>query len=379
MKKVKRFWVRIMESNFNKAAEEMKVKVLGRNFQSLKDDLAGKRRIMTYGAGIWANDIKKMLAEYGYRLDYAIVDNQYRDKGYIHVGDTDVISIDNLRLSYNPESDMIIWAIGSPEKLRNCMKEPPILMECYLVWDMGFWKEKDYSLVHKNEFQEACELLYDEYSKKVFRSYIKAQKGNIDEDIRYSTNGTYFNELTKVRRGGAFLDCGSYDGSSAIEYMKFADEECLVYAFEPDKENYQNLTNRVKDRPNVICLNKGCYSSDGTLSFASNGDMSSSLHESGTDIVEVTTIDSIVGEEKVAFIKMDIEGAELEALKGARNVIRQNMPVLAISAYHRQEDLITLLPYISNLRNEREGYHLYLRHHGVGQTELVIYAIPFSV
>ena len=90
----------------------------------------------------------------------------------------------------------------------------------------------------------------------------------------------------------------------------------------------------------------------------------------------VTTIDRAVGEEKVAFIKMDVEGAELEALKGAEGVIARDMPVLAISAYHRQEDLITLLPYISSLHNQKEHYELYLRHHGVVQAELVLYAIP---
>lgn len=118
--------------------------------------------------------------------------------------------------------------------------------------------------------------------------------------------------------------------------------------------------------------------SDKLLSFASNGDMSSGLQENGNDTVKVTTIDKVVGNDKVAFIKMDVEGAELEALKGARKVIERDMPILAISAYHRQEDLITLIPYINQLYNENEKYHLFLRHHGVVQTELVIYAIPFK-
>ncbi len=52
------------------------------------------------------------------------------------------------------------------------------------------------------------------------------------------------------------------------------------------------------------------------------------------------------------------------------------MLILTISAYHRQEDLITLISYISNLWNKSERYHLYLRHHGVVETELVIYTIP---
>lgn len=258
------------------------------------------------------------------------------------------------------------------------MKDDSRIKECFLIWDMGFWKDKNYFFSHKKEFKEVSGLLCDEYSQKVFWGYIKAQKGNICEDILYSINGTYFNELTKEKRAGAFLDCGAYKGESVIDYMRFFGEECKIYAFEPDSCNYKDLAHKMKNRTNIICLNKGCYSSEKILSFDSQGDMSSSLQENGKECVEVTTIDKIVGNEKIAFIKMDIEGAELEALKGARNVIERDMPVLAISAYHRQEDLITLLPYINNFRSidETEEYKLYLRHHGVGSTELVIYAIP---
>ena len=110
-------------------------------------------------------------------------------------------------------------------------------------------------------------MLCDEYSQKVFWGYLKALKGDVEEDILYSTSGTYFNELTKGKKRGAFVDCGSYDGMSAVDYMKFVDQECLVYAFEPDKDNYQNLVKKMGKRPNFICLNKGCYSSEKMLSF----------------------------------------------------------------------------------------------------------------
>lgn len=356
----------------------MKFKVMNRDIKSLRMHLDGKRRIMTYGAGTCANDIKKILEEYGYQLNYSIVDasycdgNTYMDK---RGGVTEVISLENLDPPYDSQVDAIVWAIGSLEKFRRCIEEEKTEMEYLLFWDMGFWKDKEYSSTHKKEFLEASELLCDEYSQKVFWSYLKALKGDVEDDILYSTSGTYFNELTKGKKRGAFVDCGSYDGMSAVDYMKFLNQECLVYAFEPDKDNYQNLVKNMGKRSNFICLNKGCYSSEGMFSFVSNGD-ASCLQETGNNVVEVTTIDKTVGDEKVAFIKMDVEGAELEALKGARKVIERDMPVLAISAYHRQEDLITLIPYINNLRNGSERYDLYLRHHSVIQSELVIYAIP---
>lgn len=297
-------------------------------------------------------------------------------RSWISGGGVKVISPEQLNPPYTSGTDAFIWAIGSPEKLQSCMKDTAIAAECLLLWNMGLWKEEEEPSVYCGEYDEVSELFCDEYSRKVFQSYLEAWKGKVDNDILFSINGTYFNELTKSRRTGAFVDCGSYDGQSAIDYMKFIGEECLVYAFEPDKDNYRNLADRMKNRSNVICLNKGCYSCERELSFASNGDMTSSLQETGKEYVEVTTIDNVVGDEKVAFIKMDIEGAELEALKGAKKVIERDMPVLAISAYHRQEDLFMLVPYISNLKNENEKYNLYLRHHSVVQSELIIYAIP---
>lgn len=358
----------------------MKVKALGRDVSLLKECLGEKRRIMTYGAGSLAYDIKKILQDYDYQLDYAIVDEQYcKGNSFIERrGGVTVTSFEKLNPPYNPQFDALIWAIALPEKLHDCVKDDSVSTECFLFWDMGFWKDKDFYSLHEKEYNEVKELLSDEYSKKVFRGYIEAQKGNIEEDILYSTKGTYFNELTREKRRGAFLDCGSYDGESAVAYMKFIGEECRVYAFEPDKENYQNLFKKRKDQSNFILINKGCYSSEKMLSFAANGDVSSRLQETGNDIVEVTTIDKVVGDEEVAFIKMDVEGAELEALRGARKVIERNMPILAISAYHRQEDLIALIPYIRNLHNESERYALYLRHHGVVSSELVIYAIPVA-
>lgn len=75
----------------------------------------------------------------------------------------------------------------------------------------------------------------------------------------------------------------------------------------------------------------------------------------------------------MSFIKMDIEGADLEALKGCQNTIRRYHPKLAISVYHKPEDIIEIPCYIKELVPE---YRLYLRHYGNGDTETVLYALP---
>ena len=84
-------------------------------------------------------------------------------------------------------------------------------------------------------------------------------------------------------------------------------------------------------------------------------------------------IDEAIAEgDKVTFIKMDVEGAELESLKGAEKTIRRDKPKLAICIYHKPEDMWTIPLYIKELVPE---YKLYIRHHSSGVCETVLYAV----
>lgn len=126
------------------------------------------------------------------------------------------------------------------------------------------------------------------------------------------------------------------------------------------------------------CLPYGVWDEDTILHFNNIGDQSSSIGTEGDggSSVKCVSIDEIVMDTQVSFIKMDVEGAELRALSGAKHVITRDMPVLAISAYHKIDDLITLPQYIRSLAAAGHSYQLYLRHHGCVAAELVLYAIP---
>lgn len=70
---------------------------------------------------------------------------------------------------------------------------------------------------------------------------------------------------------------------------------------------------------------------------------------------------------------MDIEGAEYQTLLGARNIIKEDMPILAVCVYHKKEDLFTIPQYIFDISKK---YRLYLRHYSDNSTETVCYAVP---
>lgn len=124
---------------------------------------------------------------------------------------------------------------------------------------------------------------------------------------------------------------------------------------------------------NVICLNYGTWKEDTQLHFSVKNNMGSFISDDETEIINVRKIDSVAGDNPISLIKMDIEGSELSALQGAYQTIKKNKPVLAISAYHKSEDLITLPQYIKSVNSD---YKLYLRRHSLCiEFDLVLYAI----
>lgn len=362
----------------------MNVSVLKKSKDSIEDNLKGKRYIITFGAGCWSYDIKKIIKPYGYDIDYAFVDDAYLngDTFMDRYGEnTKVVSLSEMKSLYDSEQDVIIWAIGNPARLRDYKAETDGLGDVLLLWDTyNFWADRYFASKHHDEFERSASLLKDELSVNTLWAYCQAQEGSIEADVKYGYGGkTYFNDLTDIDIEGCFVDCGAFDGESAIGYLNFTGKKHKIYAFEPDKSNYKTLVKNAEAFKAFIFINKGCYSSDTVLGFSAESNMASHFDDNGGVEVEVTTIDHIVGEEKIAFIKMDIEGSELEALKGGRRVIERDMPILAISSYHRQEDFITLIPFISELKNKDYKYDIYLRHHAATQTELVIYGIPVKM
>lgn len=205
--------------------------------------------------------------------------------------------------------------------------------------------------------------------------------GNIRRFIdRGFSSEQYFDPVLHFGKDEVFVDGGCCDfGTSEmfLEKIRESGGSCRrLYAFEPDEANYKKCEDKIKRAglDNALLMCAGLWSEDTYVRFCALGNGSSRiLTADGEDAgkVKVVALDSCVGE-KVTFIKLDVEGAELAALQGAKNILLRDRPKLAICIYHKKEDLWEIPSYIKTLAPE---YKLYVRHYSNYGDETVLYGV----
>lgn len=182
-------------------------------------------------------------------------------------------------------------------------------------------------------------------------------------------------ELPVNPDGEIFVDVGCFDGMSSLNAKEWAKGNLnKVYAFEPDKNNLEKCRNRLESLGCEFELyNAASWSSKTTLKFYVNDSFgyASKIKETGTEIVQADSIDHILSGRPVTYIKLDVEGSELETLKGAAESIKKYRPKLAVSLYHKPEDIIELPIFIESLQMD---YKYYIRHYQTRWCETTLYA-----
>ena len=217
-------------------------------------------------------------------------------------------------------------------------------------------------------FSELYELGFDQ--RKVFRTR--------DNIVRNIFGNIYFdlNELKHVENE-IFIDAGSFNGDTTRDFLRWCGGKYKrIYAFEPMKEGYELTKKMLADVNNISfeCSALGDKVGEAIFSKSYSGLMGSRLGNNGDSLerVEIQTIDNGLNGDPVTFIKMDIEGAEFDALKGGIKTLKKYKPKLAISLYHKNVDLITIPLW---LRENIPEYKFYLRHYSNKKWDLVLYCV----
>lgn len=226
---------------------------------------------------------------------------------------------------------------------------------------------------------QVMELCQDDMSREIccqtFRKWFIDEKS----PITYNGESYFFTEEIMLSDKECLVDAGAFDGDTIRSFKKATDDQYeTIYAFEMDKRNYNNLQRYCfgtgggykQDDSRINLYQMGVSDCKGTFCYNSNFE-TTQFAENGNEICEVDSLDCILRDKKVTFIKMDIEGSEMQALHGAEVLIKNQKPKLAICIYHSIEDFLNIPVYIKNLNPE---YKILIRHHSICEAETVCYA-----
>lgn len=184
----------------------------------------------------------------------------------------------------------------------------------------------------------------------------------------------YFDsEILVPKTEEIFVDGGALDGEDTVSFFQWCHgSDTKAYVFEPAHCNQSRLRKLVETDGRIEYIDKGMWSEKGELRFSKEMVCSGRISNYGEEVVEVVSLDEVLNGSEVSFIKMDIEGSEMQALLGCKETIVKHKPRLAICVYHKIEDILEIPKLVLGFNPD---YKLYLRHYGYVDTETVLYAV----
>ena len=239
-----------------------------------------------------------------------------------------------------------------------------------------YWLEDAGFIAHNSDQLEAAmSRLADPISRQCLMDVAAFRSGS---HLSYAAERhalpQYFNELTlpHLPKKIYYVDGGAFDGDTYLALRRQA-QIGQAWLFEPDISNFSKLRRRLSDQSEDAShlLPLALSDRQQRLTFTEGAGEASCISASGSVGITAVALDDVVGNSPVNFIKLDAEGAEHAALLGARRTIERHAPVLALSAYHRPEDLWNLIKVIDEFDC---GYRFALRQHQFNSFDLVLYA-----
>ena len=315
--------------------------------------------VVLYGMGLGAEKIMDTLAQYGIGVDAIFASDEFvrghSFRGYKMLKYREVCEQYedfNIVLCFASRLDNVIDKIAAMNR-EHTVFAPDVPVAGGGLFSRAFIKENEAA------FDEVYRRLADEESKKVYLDILNFKvSGKIDYLLSsFADKSAIYRDILHLNEHENILDLGAYDGDTIREFLEAANGAYdYITALEPDEKNFAKLLKNTEELDNIACLNMGAWHQKDTLIFAKKAGRNSKLSAEGVS-VPVTDIDSL--QLAPTFIKMDIEGSELNALKGAEETIRRYTPKLYICAYHRNEDLFALPLKVWELHND---YRIYFRH-----------------
>ena len=218
----------------------------------------------------------------------------------------------------------------------------------------------------------------DEQSRHIYAALLRFRLSHDYAELPARSEGVqYFPEVPgRSQRPLRFIDCGAFDGDTLREISNMGGAQAVA-AFEPDLVNYRKLAETCRMLPNlgeVTLFPCALAAAAEQARFEANGLAGSALSDQGGDVVTCVALDEALSTFRPTMVKMDIEGAEVAALHGAKRMVQEHRPELAICVYHSPEHLWQIPRLVRDWYGDTARY--YLRLHAHSGFDTVFYAIP---
>lgn len=334
--------------------------------------------VIIFGANWMARHTKNILSAFGVEVAGFAVDAEYFQPNKTFMG-LPVRNFAELRT----QADKYVFVLGMNSDWLDGDRSWEFMHDAgitrYALLDNEYEAiDQNFIAQHRADLEDVFGIVADDFSRQTLSAYLKAMiTWNPAELWQVFRRGVYFNELTERARGGVFVDCGAYRGDTVERFINWSGGRYeRVIAFEPSADNFPVLENFVRGKgyKNVSLFNCGVWDKKGRLSFESVDAAYSAVSESGNTSIAVEKLDDVIGNEHIDFLKLTVEGSELNALRGAVELIKRQKPILAVSVFQKTNNVITIPQFVKNLD---VGYKIYLRKHSrfsIG--ELILYAVP---
>lgn len=348
----------------------------------LWDELAAEKRpIVVYGMGNGADKLIKRFEKYRIEIaDFFASDGFVRGhsfhgkrvKSFSEIKNeyTDFVVV----LSFASNRDEVIALFKDIDsKYTLYIPDMPVTGEEYF--------DREFYNTNYEEIVRAYHALADNRSKRFFTNIINYKlTGKLEflEDSYCSKEQMY--QFISGEKITNIIDAGAYNGDTIRDAKAYFSNLKKAYAIEPDSKTFKKLLKYTEAENDIAmeCINAAAFDINGESSFSTSANRNSSIssttsYQHKDNTVKTIAIDSITNE-KIDYIKYDVEGAEIEALIGSDKTIRRDKPVLLVSAYHRSCDIFSLINY---LKTNYPFYDLHLlRLRAVPAWEINIIAKP---
>ena len=316
----------------------------------LWDKLAERDRpIVLYGTGNGADKLIAALHERGLAPD-----GVFASAGFVRrraFAGMEVLSREEAETRFGRNMTVLIAFGSSLPAVMEQMRETAARYETYMpelplfggaLFDPGYYE------AHRAQLGEARALLADDASRALFDDMIRFR---LSGKLEYLSRTEAPEYIYRTFFGGlpirTAVDGGAFRGDSAAALLRTIPTLAAVYAAEPDPRTFRRLSEYASSSGGaVIPLPFALADAEGNAAFAASGSRGAgsagSARRAHTESVSRTTIDRIAENVHIDLIKLDVEGDEARALSGAANTLRRDRPALAVSVYHRTEDLFAL-------------------------------------